>query len=54
MRLHYRLGPQRYEQTSHEIRKERQAEMKQAERLSAILAKKAISAKAAGLTDRAA
>ncbi len=54
MRLHDRFEPQRYEQKSQEIRKERQIETKQAERLSAILAKKANSAKATGLTERAA
>lgn len=40
MRLHQRLGPQLYEQRLQELRRERNAEIKQAERLSAILAKK--------------
>ena len=54
MRLNERLEPQRYEQRLQEIRKERKAETKQVERLSAILAKKSSSAKAAGLPERAA
>ena len=40
MRLHQRLEPQLYEQRLQELRRERNAEIKQAERLSAILAKK--------------
>jgi hypothetical protein len=41
MKLRYRLEPQNYEQRLQEIRKERNAETKQVERLSAILVKKA-------------
>jgi hypothetical protein len=40
MRLHLRLEPQLYEQRLQELRRERNAETKQAERLSAILTKK--------------
>jgi hypothetical protein len=54
MRLHVSFEPERHEQRSQEIRKERNAETKQAERLSAILAKKARSAKPRSLTDSAA
>jgi hypothetical protein len=54
MKLHDRFETRSYEQRSKEIRKERQAEMKQVERLSAKLAKRAASAKATELTDRAA
>ncbi|MGA2923588.1 MAG: hypothetical protein ABSE28_20990 [Candidatus Sulfotelmatobacter sp.] len=54
MRLNERLEPQRYEQRLQEIRKERKAETKQVERLSAILAKKSTSAKVAGLPERVA
>jgi hypothetical protein len=54
MRPRKRLEPQQYEQKSQEIREERKAEKKQVERLSAILAKKASSAKAKGLPVRAA
>jgi hypothetical protein len=49
MRLNERLEPQRYEQRLQEIRKERKAEMRKVERLSALLAKKVSSAKATGL-----
>ena len=54
MKLRGRLEPQNYEQRLQEIRKERKAEKKQVERLSAILVKKASSAKIKGSTDRAA
>ena len=54
MRLNERLEPQRYEQRLQEIRWERKAETKQVERLSAILVKKASSAKDKGIPDRAA
>jgi hypothetical protein len=53
MRLRDGLAPQNYEQRLQEIRSERKIETKQVERLSAILVKKASSAKA-GLPDRAA
>jgi hypothetical protein len=53
MRLNTRLAPQGYEQKLQEIRKERMAEAKQAERLSAILAKK-VGSKIQGRSDRAA
>jgi hypothetical protein len=54
MRLHDRFEPQGYGQRSQEIRRERKAETKQAERLSAILAKKASSPKAERSSDSAA
>jgi hypothetical protein len=54
MRLNERVEPQRYEQRLQEIRWERKAETKQVERLSAILVKKANSAKDKGIPDRAA
>jgi hypothetical protein len=54
MKLRDRLEPQRYEQRLQETRWERKAETKQVERLSAILVKKASSAKAKGIPDRAA
>jgi hypothetical protein len=54
MKLRDRLEPQRYEQRLQETRWERKAETKQVERLSEILAKKASSAKAKGIPDRAA
>jgi hypothetical protein len=44
MKLRDRLEPQRREQKLQQIRWEREAEKKQVERLSAVLAKKAISA----------
>jgi|HubBroStandDraft_4_1064222.scaffolds.fasta_scaffold06295_3 hypothetical protein len=53
MRLRDRLEPQNYEQRSQQIRSERKIETKRVERLSAILSKKASSAKT-GLPDRAA
>jgi hypothetical protein len=53
MKLPATLRPQ-HEQRSQEIRKERQSEVKRAERLSAMLAKKVSSAKSAGLADKAA
>jgi len=49
MRLRDRLEPQRYERRLQEIRWERRTEMKQVERLSAVLAKKTASATATGL-----
>jgi hypothetical protein len=49
MRLHDRFESRQYEQRLLEIRLERTAETKQAERLSAILAKNAGFAKATGL-----
>ncbi len=54
MRLRDRLERQHYEQKLQETRWERKAEIKQVERLSAILVKKAGSAKIKGLTDRVA
>jgi hypothetical protein len=54
MRLRDRWEPQRYEQRNQHVRWERKAETKQVERLSAILMKKARSAKPESLTDRAA
>jgi hypothetical protein len=54
MRLNERSEPQNYEQRLQEIRKERKAETKQVERLSAILAKKSDSAKVAGQPERVA
>ncbi len=53
MKLPATLHPQ-HEQHSQEIRKERQSEMRRAERLSAILAKKVGSAKNTGSADKAA
>ncbi len=53
MKLSAAQRPQ-HEQRSQEIRKERQYEMKQTERLSAILAKKAGSTKTEETSDRAA
>jgi hypothetical protein len=46
MRLRDRVESQRYEQGLQEIRRERKAETKQLERLTAILAKRASPAKA--------
>jgi hypothetical protein len=46
MRLYDRFESRRYEQRLQELRQERSAETKQAERLSAILAKKVSSATA--------
>ncbi len=54
MRLNERLEPQNCEQRLQELRKERKAEKKQVERLSAVLAKKSDSAKVAGLPERVA
>jgi hypothetical protein len=54
MKLHDRLEPQNYEQRLQHLRLERAAEMKQVERLSAILVKKASSAKITGLAGRVA
>jgi hypothetical protein len=54
MKLRDRLEPQNYEQRLQETRKEREAETKQVERLSAILVNKASFAKAKGLPDRVA
>ncbi|MFY9683792.1 MAG: hypothetical protein WA416_17700 [Candidatus Sulfotelmatobacter sp.] len=54
MKLRGRFESQHYEKTLQEIRKERSAETKQAERLSAILAKKASSGKAEKPPERAA
>jgi hypothetical protein len=54
MKLRDRLEPQRYEQRLQETRRERKAETKQVERLSAILVKKGSSAKAKGIPDKAA
>jgi hypothetical protein len=54
MKLRDRRESKHYEQRLQEIRKERNAETKQVERLSALLVKKASSAKAKGLTDRVA
>ncbi len=54
MKLRDRLEPQSYEQRLKETRWERKAETEQVERLSAVLAKKASSAKAKGLPERAA
>ena len=50
MKLRDRAERQHYEQTLQEVRKERETETKQVERLSAILVKKASSAKSKGLT----
>jgi len=52
MRLHERLEPRRYEPRTQERTAERKAEMKQAQRLSAILARKADSAKGNASPDR--
>jgi len=49
MRFHERLEPGRYEPRAQERTAERKAETKQAERLSAILAKKADFAKGSGV-----
>jgi hypothetical protein len=54
MRLHERPEPQQYERKSQQIRDERKAETKQVERLSAILAKRASSARGKGFPDKAA
>ena len=54
MKLRDRLEPQGYKQRLKETSWERKAETKQVERLSAVLAKKASSAKAKGLLERAA
>jgi hypothetical protein len=54
MKLRGRLEPQNYEQRLQEIRKERKAEKKQVERLSAILVKKAKSATAERIPHRVA
>jgi hypothetical protein len=51
MKLRDRLEPQNYEQRLQATRWERKGETKQAERLSAILVKKASSANIKGLTD---
>jgi hypothetical protein len=49
MKLRERLEPQNYEQRLQETRLERKAETKRVERLSAVLVKKASSAKAKGV-----
>lgn len=54
MRLLDRFEPRSYEQRLQDSRRERDAENKQVERLSAILVKKTSSAKAKGFPDRAA
>jgi len=54
MKLSDRLEPQNYERRPQEIRKERKAETKQVERLSAILVKKASLATAKKLPGRVA
>ncbi len=54
MRLRDRLDPRSYEERLQDSRRERDAETKRAERLSAVLAKKASSAKAKEFPDRAA
>lgn len=54
MKLRDRLERQHYEQRLQESRKERRAETKQVERLSAILVKKASSATAQRLPGRVA
>jgi len=54
MRHQDRLEPRSYEERLQENRRERDAETKRAERLSAILVKKASSAKDKAFPDRAA
>lgn len=54
MKLRDKWEPQRYEETLQEVRSERRTETKQAERLSAILAKKVGSLKSTGAAVRVA
>jgi hypothetical protein len=54
MKLRDKAEPQRYEQRLQDLRRERESEAKQAERLCAVLARKVGSAKSTGAAVRVA